>query len=391
MNVASGLLFSSEPDSGCAPAPSPKSIVAVRASFHPGSVIAPPICSVVFSLRGEFVVIVPAFGATFVTFTVAVSVCENPLALVTCTPTVKSPSWPTSVKVGFWPVASSYWPSLSRSHAYVDGPSPRSVEPDASSCVSVPSLVVYGPPASAVGVHAAGPSVAVVGVMSPLPVVEAEKPISRLAKMPQIRQLSAPARLVWLATSRLSRVARNVGPCGVVRIPSTISWKAAVLAGSSSYFATSALRMSHHVAAQISPSAWTSQPMVRIVQRLEYFNVLDAIEAVRRPRVALPELYSPITGSSHFAAETMSLQPSPSAPVWTAEPRLPFWIRRPDRPWPYSWAMMSPSIAESRCGVSQRYICILEPVPSAEVLKFALSTQRLAVPPSVQFVATPSS
>src|SRR6266496_3322684 len=108
------------------------------------------------------------------------------------------------------------------------------------------------------------------------------------------------------------------------------------------------------------------------------------------PLVELPVTYSPITGSSHFVAETMSLQPSPSAPVCTVEPRLPLAIKRPDKPRPYSCAMTSPSNAPSRLGnpAWNMYICIREEVPSAAVLKLALLTQRLG---PLQCFTTPSS
>src|SRR6476661_7942491 len=43
VSVASGLLFSRTPESACAPAPSPKSIVAVSGSSQPGSVTEPEI------------------------------------------------------------------------------------------------------------------------------------------------------------------------------------------------------------------------------------------------------------------------------------------------------------------------------------------------------------
>ena len=56
-----------------------------------------------------------------------------------------------AVNVGVTPVASSYCPSLSKSHAYVSGPPSGSLDPLASRTTSVPSFVEYGPPASAVG------------------------------------------------------------------------------------------------------------------------------------------------------------------------------------------------------------------------------------------------
>ena len=56
-------------------------------------------------------------GGSLVTVTVVESVSYPPSGSVAFTLTGKTPSWPTSVKVGFCPVASSYCPSLSKSHA----------------------------------------------------------------------------------------------------------------------------------------------------------------------------------------------------------------------------------------------------------------------------------
>ena len=99
-----------------AAAPSPKAIVAVSGSSQPGSVTVPVIVTEPPSSIGVMAS-TTTVGATLVTVTVEVSVEVLPRASVTCSPMVRTPSWPTVVKLGVAPVASSYEPSLSRSHA----------------------------------------------------------------------------------------------------------------------------------------------------------------------------------------------------------------------------------------------------------------------------------
>ena len=56
--------------------------------------------------------------------------------------------------------------------------------------------------------------------------------------------------------------------------------------------------------------------------------------------------------------------------------------RRFDTPWPYSWAMTSPSMLPSRYGRFGRahmYICMRAVVPSPSVPKLALFRQRIDV------------
>ena len=58
-----------------------------------------------------------ATGATLDTVTFAVAVAVLPSSSITCKPTVCKPSW-LEVKLTDGPVASSYWPSLSRGSVY---------------------------------------------------------------------------------------------------------------------------------------------------------------------------------------------------------------------------------------------------------------------------------
>ena len=77
---------------------------------HPVTVTVP--CSSIGVMESTCTV-----GATLVTVTVEADVAVLPNASVTSRPIGYTPSWPTVLNVGFAPVASSYWPSLSRSHA----------------------------------------------------------------------------------------------------------------------------------------------------------------------------------------------------------------------------------------------------------------------------------
>src|SRR5262245_14521780 len=114
-------------------------------------------------------------GATFVVEYDAVAV-STVTPSVTCSGIVTGPFGPSArptasrssgVSVGLGPVASSNWPSLSRSHAYVAvGPA---VVPVPSSARSSPSAIAYGPPASATTTGTAADTVAdaVAGALVP--------------------------------------------------------------------------------------------------------------------------------------------------------------------------------------------------------------------------------
>ena len=81
-------------------------IVAVRVSSQPGSETVPVTVTVPRSLIGVMALMLTV-GATFATFTTAVSVSVIPHSSVTRRPIGKAPSCPTSVKSGVGPVASS--------------------------------------------------------------------------------------------------------------------------------------------------------------------------------------------------------------------------------------------------------------------------------------------
>ena len=81
--------------------------MAVSGSSQPGSVTVPVTVTVPCSSIGVMPLTVTV-GATFVTLTCEVLVEVWPKASVTCRPIGKTPSWPTVVKLGVAPVASSY-------------------------------------------------------------------------------------------------------------------------------------------------------------------------------------------------------------------------------------------------------------------------------------------
>src|SRR6478735_975201 len=218
LSVAFGRVFSSAPDRATGAAPSSYEIVAVSGSSQPGSVTVPVTVTVPCSSIGVMPSTVTV-GATLVTVTCEVLVAVLPKASVTSSPIGKVPSCPTRVKLGVAPVASSYCPSPSRSHAYVaiapaDGSVPAA-DPVPSRVTSVPSGVVYGPPASATGTHPAGTASLAVGTWSRPPVEPVPRP--RPANALQIRQLFAPPS----ALSSPSRASMNVGLADVAFIPSS--------------------------------------------------------------------------------------------------------------------------------------------------------------------------
>src|SRR4051794_269022 len=116
LSVAFGREFSRAPDRATGAAPSSYEIVAVSGSSHPGSGTGPGTGTLPCSSTGGMPSTVTV-GATLVTVTCEVLVEVRPNASVTCDPTGNTPSCPTRVKSGVAPVASSYWPSASRSHA----------------------------------------------------------------------------------------------------------------------------------------------------------------------------------------------------------------------------------------------------------------------------------
>ena len=74
-----------------------------------------------------------------------------------------------------------------------------------------------------------------------------------------MRHWFALAFVLTSAVRMPSRASRKLGESIVFFSPSTMSCMASFSPVAAPYLATSATRMSHSVAAQISPSLWTSQ------------------------------------------------------------------------------------------------------------------------------------
>src|SRR3954462_14241274 len=115
VSVASGRAFSALPATA-AVVPSPQSIDALSGSSQPGSETTPETVATMFSAFGPLLPI-DTDGATLFTVTVVEDVDENPSPFVSFSPIVVTPSCPTDVNDGVLPTASSYCPSLSKSHA----------------------------------------------------------------------------------------------------------------------------------------------------------------------------------------------------------------------------------------------------------------------------------